>query len=203
VLSVIPCCCGAAGTPKTFTGCNGMVLPNYGIRIRTASGGTILETVTTDGSGVANITSTGTKWIESTDGRFSGLSVFIFSSTIALAGGVNTGPGNYICSGCCPIPFARTMTFTSSKFGTFTGDWSATTTTGFSAPVCSPCPTPVQIYPGIGGTSVSTCFGNVGIFSNSGATCPHDFTGNAGSCAIITYSTSVVFSCPPTRISIR
>ena len=195
MLSVEQCCCNpVVGTPKTFTGCSGLILANYQIRIRSASGGTILETFTTDASGVANITSTGTKWVESTDGRFSGASLVLSSATLALSGGVNTG--TYICLPCCAIPVTKVMTFTSTKFGSFTGNWLGTG--GFSITGCGPCTYPVTVIPSLQGTTPGAdCTGVVTVSQIAATNCPANFGGGSTTCANIGYTGSVSMTCPP------
>jgi len=203
MLMIDPCCYAPPATNKTFTGCSGLVLANYQIRIRSSSGGTILETFTTDASGVAGITSTGTKWVESTDGRFSGQSVSLASATIALWTSFQGGVGaSYFCANCCAIPWQRTMTFTSGYFGSATFDQSATSPyQGWSlAPACyhATCPTPITVGGGVnnagsigGNCTVSIAWGS----SLVGAvTCASSV--GVGSCIVITYITSSM-TCPP------
>lgn len=202
MLMVVPCCQAPAATNKTFTGCSGQVLANYQIRIRSSSGGSILETVTTDGSGVAGITSTGTKWVESTDGRFSGVSISLSGATLALAPGAGVGVGaSYFCLQCCAVPWQRTMSFTSGYFGSSTFDQTASSPfQGFSvAPGCyvATCPTPIIVGGGLASTGVGNpC--NITLAWGSSTvgltTCARSI--GTGSCIIVTYTSSSM-TCPP------
>lgn len=103
-----PCICGSAGTYSLFTGCGGNALASYSIKIYDHSGGTLLQTVVTDGTGHAYVTPAGSVWVQSSDGRFSGDTVTV-ASTIALT----TVASGYVCAPrCCAIPIATTLHYT-------------------------------------------------------------------------------------------
>ncbi len=96
-----------------FTGCAGIILANYAIDIYASSGGALLLSVTTDSSGFAYLGSGGTLlsgsvWIESHDGRFSGQTFTLPLSTVGLTA---LGSG-YICSIRCAVPLPATLHWT-------------------------------------------------------------------------------------------
>jgi hypothetical protein len=112
MLSVYPCCCSWR---VKFTGCNSLPLANYQIDLYAASGGMLLQSVTTDISGYASINYPGPTWAQSHDGRFSGNAFAVPPTTIALT---NIASG-YACRFKCAIPISKTTHFTDVN-GTWT-----------------------------------------------------------------------------------
>ena len=117
--TVCSCTC-SGGTATTFEGCNGFILANYQIDIYDHSGGTLLQSVTTDSSGVATVTPTGSVWIQSHDGRFSGQTITL-SATVSLSV-LGTG---FLCLTKCSVPTTTVLHGTFSVLGSATLTWNS------------------------------------------------------------------------------
>ena len=100
-----------AGTLVTFYGCwnnlGPLPLTSYAIDIYDHSGGTLLQSVTTNAAGEATVTATGSVWYLSADGCFSGQTVTV-ASGIALT----VVASGYTCSPGFAIPLKNTLKYT-------------------------------------------------------------------------------------------
>lgn len=188
--------CGAAG---------GLLL-TWGVSIQVKSGSTVLFSGTTDGTGTLLVPvggsgiAPGTYTVVATDGRgtprwnsqsFTFLSFACPPTTKNLQ---MTSPlAAYICLNCCADPVKRIMTFTSTKWGSWTGDW-VSAAGGFSVTGCGPCTYPITIYPSLV-SSAFPCTGIVSVNANLGTNCP--ITAFGATCINISYSGSVSMTCPP------
>ena len=168
-----PCnCAGAPTYPVTIRGCNSALLTGYAIDVYNHSGGSLLYSLTTNGSGVI-LLPVGTFWVQGHDGRMAGANV-----TVTTGGGAATlsAATGYYCIGCCPVAFPATLTLTDSYTG-FSGNivWNAPDSQWESAPWA-------YGYPGCGGCaakSVNLTF----TLRTAGASCVSETElGLVGSC---------------------
>jgi hypothetical protein len=114
--------CGCAVPVVTCQGCpssaGNLPLAGQAIQVWDHSGGTLLTTLTADGSGNISL-SAGTYWLIPAGGRFNGQNVTISGNravNFASASGytcINTASG-------CPIPIANTLHLTDSQYGAYT-----------------------------------------------------------------------------------
>lgn len=189
--------CGTAG---------GLVL-TWGVDVQVKSGSTVLFSGTTDGTGTLLVPvggsgiAPGTYTVVATDGRGTprwnsqSYTFLNFSCPPTTKNLQMTSPlAAYICLNCCADPVKRVMTFTSTKFGTWTGDWVSTLNDGFSGPACGGCAGGYKIVPGFISSSFP-CTAAISVFYNAGTGCPQTYPG--ASCGLIYYNTSVSMTCPP------
>lgn len=108
------CDCTCPGASVTCKGCNGLLLTSYSIQQWTSSGGSLVATLTTNGSGVINVP-TGTWWLIPASGRFAGQSVTVPSGGTTVSFSPAT---NYYCIAGCAIPVSATLHFTCPVIGT-------------------------------------------------------------------------------------
>lgn len=133
-------CCCSTGRPFQFFGCptagsatGPWAAANYTLEIYSASGGSLLETVTTDSSGIATIESTGTKWVKGADGRYTGENV----NLNLTSGTLSAVASGYHCLGGCGVPLKDTVSATFTTLGALTltfnagvSRWEGTKSTG-------------------------------------------------------------------------
>lgn len=191
------CCCG---TPKTFVGCFSLALPNYSIEIWSANpslGGILLETVTTSGSGIATVASTGVKWVRSADLRFTGQSISLAGSGVTL-----TAIGSaYTCIPCCGVPIKKVLSYTSGRFGAGTVDFTLVGTNGILTTQCGGicAGTDAYVYLGFNNIGAGQCFMNIfWSFDNSTPDkCVQSVPPSVSGCGGFSYTDSRTFTCPP------
>lgn len=210
------CCCTPSSCTLTHTvyGCTNLVanlLSGATVHFWNTSGKTVdYGSGVTDSSGNAGITlpGSGTYYREISHPRFTTLAG---NRVVSCTGGTPTATlidamwpnvgASYVCYPCCGWPLARTLTFTSAFFGTWTGDWTSATVGGFTAGAdCHGCgglgrPQPVTIYPTIlstGGvcTFILTIFNAVTL-----PTCPTSYAVGRSSSNSIGYTGTI--TCPP------
>ena len=111
--------CGCSSCTQTFTfrGCNNSLLTGANVRVRASSGGTILTTGTTNGSGVVTLSWSGsnTVWVETVSPKFAGQ-----SQTVTCGGSkiVSFNPASgYYCVICCAYPVPSTLYWSDSYLG--------------------------------------------------------------------------------------
>jgi hypothetical protein len=129
------------GCRQTFTviGCSSHPLTGHVLNVYDHSGGTLLTTGTTDGSGVVTLTWNGSPsvFVIPAGGRFIGQSLTVScggSTTITFA--IDTT--NYACTSLCADPISKTLHLTDSVLGSATltyaaSQWSGTTTYTYPA----------------------------------------------------------------------
>jgi hypothetical protein len=146
-------CCNCSGsTNETITveGCTTIKYPGVTVSVYTASGGTLIDSQTTDGSGVAHLTLPtvpGTYWVTITyiSSRFN---AFVQSRSLTGTDTIGLAPATgYTCdSGCCLYPITNSITLTDSEYGTFTLTYDITSLSWISGPQvanypgCTGCP---------------------------------------------------------------
>jgi len=133
------CNCPSTTCSYTFTviGCNSLGAPGLTVSVYTASGGTLLASGTTDGSGVAALSwsgSGGSLWVAITgSARFNSYG----QTSTLVCGGLQTitltVATGYFCVAGCALPWAGTLHGTDSVLGTATLTRSGLSWTGTSS----------------------------------------------------------------------
>jgi hypothetical protein len=108
------CCCPPCTHLFTVQGCNNLPYPGVTVSVYTASGGTLLDSDTTDGSGQVLLSWTGAAgnyWVTVT-GISSRFTAFAQSISLTCGGShtLNLVPtSSYACWAGCVVPVARTL----------------------------------------------------------------------------------------------
>ncbi len=120
------CTCESSYFPLTCKGCNSILFPSgQSIQVWTALGGTLINTFTTNSSGVAYFTglNPGAYWIIPSNARFAGQTITIGTGSTNISFGAASG---YTCSTLCYAPLANTLNGTFSVIGAVTLTYGST-----------------------------------------------------------------------------
>jgi hypothetical protein len=204
--------CGCPGTPQsqsfTVKGCNAIVYPGVTVSVYDTSGGTLLQSGTTDGSGNVTLAWTGAAatWVEVTgmSGRFNafGVAITVNPQTLQL-----TAATGYVCFPSCLIPLPTTLQLTDSVIGNATlsyngsSAWAGSkvysypgyTCPGFPSFDCPAATVTVHYSLSTGGTL--TVSWNAFIVSPGFSLCPNDLNTATGFWTR-TLASAASFTCP-------
>jgi len=116
------CSCTCGGTfVVTCNGCGGIALAGESIQVWDHSGGTLLATLTADGSGNISLAA-GTYWLITADARFVGQNKTVSGATSVTF----SAASGYNCLSCCAIPLSNTLHYTDNIGTAITLTYSAT-----------------------------------------------------------------------------
>ena len=220
---IVGCGCATCFVRITVNGCTaGQLGAGIDVRIRTASGGTILDAGTTDASGQVVLAipgPTGTYWVEADVAAVN--SRFVnYAASRTVTCGTSASPGSltigaaaaagYAC-GCCNIPLPTTLHAT-TEFGTVDitysgGQWQGTFNYSYGGCIrglidfptcvipmdCAARTVPIKV-------TLSGCVIHVEypyLTEGCSCTCPYtSFAGSTGSCDQAAYFAYTI-ACPP------
>jgi hypothetical protein len=192
------CGCGG-GFLVTCKGCGSIPLAGDAIQVWTSSGGTLISTLTANGSGQITL-GAGTYWLISSSGRLNGANVTV-AANMPVTFGAATGYQCIAGSTGCMFPLKTTLYWTDSVFGgphalTFSLIGGPTGGPGWSSgsiavtgPTCCSVPgvSHVSALIGVAGQFEVAAGGNILADNTMACTCPPSFSytktfTNSGAC---------------------